>query len=320
MALRVSVIALDDVFDTGLASVVDTFETANELAGDTQFAVSIVGVRARVRTHLGFTVPAVAPESRAPDLAVVPALACKQPDTILAAITRADVADAIALLARWSGRGAHLAAACTGTFVLAASGVLDGHRATTTWWLGPTFRKRFPAIELDDGEMLVRDGSLLTAGAALAHVDLALAIVRAKSPDLASLVARHLLVDARPSQATFMAPAYLQHDDELVRTFERWIRKHLPEPFDLARAAKAVGASERTLQRRIRAVLGKPPIAFVQDLRLERAVHLLRVTRDTVDDVAARVGYQDASTLRTLLRRRLNTGIRELRGGVGDTT
>lgn len=311
--MRIAVIALDDVFDTGLASLVDTFETANELSGEAPFAVSIVGTRARVRTHLGFGVPAVEPDARAPDLAIVPALACKQPASILAAIDRPDVEDAMALLARWSKRGSQLAAACTGTFVLAASGLLDGRRATTTWWLGPTFRKRFPAIELDEAEMLVRDGTLWTAGAALAHVDLALAVVRARSPDLAAVVARHLLVDERPSQASFMAPAYLQHDDELVRAFERWIRKHLPDPFDLARAAKAVGASERTLQRRIRAVLGKPPIAFVQDLRLERAVHLLRVTRTTVDDVAARVGYQDASTLRTLLRRRLDLGIRDLR-------
>lgn len=315
--MRIALIALDDVFDTGLATLADTFETANELAGQTQFAVSIVGVRARVRTHHGFAVPVAPPEARAPDLAIVPALACKQPDTILAAIARADVAEVSALLARWAARGSQLAAACTGTFVLAASGALDGRRATTTWWLGPTFRKRFPAIELDDAEMLVRDGALLTAGAALAHVDLALAIVRARSPDLAALVARHLLVDARPSQATFMAPGYLAHDDELVRAFERWIRKHLTEPFDLERAARAVGASERTLQRRIRAVLGKPPVAFVQDLRLERAVHLLRATRDSVDDVAARVGYQDASTLRTLLRRRLGTGIRDLRAVSG---
>ena len=161
--------------------------------------------------------------------------------------------------------------------------------------------------------MLVIDRQTLTAGAALAHIDLALALIRERSPSLASLVARHLLIDDRPSQAAFAAPGHVAHDDDLVKRFELWIRGHLAEPFALAHVARAVGSSERTLQRRIRAVLGKPPVAFVQDLRLERAVHLLRVTQGSVDEIAGAVGYGDGSTLRTLLRRRLRTGVRELR-------
>ena len=161
--------------------------------------------------------------------------------------------------------------------------------------------------------MLVTERDVVTAGAALAHLDLALAIVRERSPSLASVVARHLLVDDRPSQATYAAPEHIAHDDDLVKRFEVWIRGHLAQPFELARVARQIGSSERTLQRRIRAVLGKPPVAFVQDLRLEHAVHLLRVTQGSVDEIAGAVGYGDGSTLRTLLRRRLHTGVRELR-------
>lgn len=311
--MRIVVLALDDVFDSGLATLLDTFETANELGGPTQYEVTVVGVRSRIRTHHGLAVPSVAPPHRAPDLAIVPALACKQPETIVAALDRADVAEAIALLARWRGRGTRLAAACTGAFVLGRSGLLDGHRATTSWWLGPTFRAQFPEVDLDEGQMLVADRGMLTGGAALAHVDLALAVVRERSPNLASLVARHLLIDDRPSQAPFVAPSHVAHDDELVKRFETWTRRHLAEPFQLERAARAVGASQRTLQRRVRAVLGKSPVGFVQDLRLERAVHLLRSTRDDVEAIAQAVGYEDASTLRTLLRRRMSTGVRELR-------
>jgi transcriptional regulator GlxA family with amidase domain len=138
--------------------------------------------------------------------------------------------------------------------------------------------------------------------------------VRAGSPGLADLVARHLLLDDRSSQAPFAVQSHLAHDDALVRGFERWVRDHLAEPFDLGRAARGVGASERTLQRRVRAVLGKPPLAFVQDLRLERAAHLLRTGGQSVDEVAAAVGYGDGATLRTLLRRRLGVGVRALRG------
>ena len=315
--MRIAVLVVDDVFDTGLAAVLDTFETANELAGPhgSQVEVVVVSPRAQVRTHHGFAVPVSPPPRRAPDLVVVPALACKQPDAIVAALDRPDVADAIDLLRRWHADGGRLAAACTGTFVLARAAVLDGRRATTSWWLGPRFRREFPAVDLDESSMLVSDGPALTAGAALAHLDLARAVVRERSPILASTVSHYLLIDHRPTQAVFAAPEHIAHDDELVKRFEVWVRSHLAEPFALARVARAVGATERTLQRRIRAVLGKPPVAFVQDLRLERAVHLLRVTQGSVDEIAGAVGYGDGSTLRTLLRRRLHTGVRQLRGG-----
>ena len=266
-----------------------------------------------VHTHLGFAIPLAPLPRQPPDLVVVPALACKQPDTIVAALDRPDVVELIDVIQRWHARGSRLAAACTATFVLGRAAVLDGRRATTSWWLGPTFRREFPAVELDEAAMLVVDRDTLTAGAALAHLDLALAVIRERSPHLASLVARYLLIDDRPSQAAFATAEHVSHDDDLVKRFELWIRGHLAEPFALARVARAVGSSERTLQRRIRAVLGKPPVAFVQDLRLERAVHLLRVTRGSVDEIAGAVGYGDGSTLRTLLRRRLRVGVRELR-------
>jgi transcriptional regulator GlxA family with amidase domain len=88
--------------------------------------------------------------------------------------------------------------------------------------------------------------------------------------------------------------------------------------FSLDKAARAVGASKRTLARRPHAVIGRSPLAYVQSLRVERAVYLLKTSRSSVDDVAARVGYADGATLRTLLRRRLNAGVKEIRrGGVG---
>ncbi|WP_394840019.1 helix-turn-helix domain-containing protein [Pendulispora rubella] len=312
--MKISVLVLEDVFDTGLSAVLDTLETANELAGEcSRHDVRCVGVRAGVRTHQGFGVPLAPKPHRAPDLVVLPALACKQPETIVAALARPDVADAIVLLNRWHAHGVRIAAACTGTFVLGRAGLLDGHRATTSWWLGPAFRREFPSVELDHDQMVVADRGTLTAGAALAHVDLALTVIRERSPSLADLVARHLLVEDRASQAPFIAPGHIAHDDELVKRFETWTRRNIAESFDLARAARAVGASERTLQRRIRMVLGRSPIAFVQDLRLERAAHLLRTTRDNVDNVARLVGYEDGATLRVLIRRKLRTSVRDLR-------
>ena len=222
--------------------------------------------------------------------------------------------DACELLRAWSKCGARAAGACTATFVLAASGILDDGRATTTWWLAHAFRERFPRVALDESRMVVSSGRVVTAGAAFAHVDLALWLLRQRSPALAQATARHLVFDARPSQAPYVTPDHFAHADPIVERFERWVRRHLAE-FSLAAAARHVGASERTLERRIRAALGRTPLSYVQDVRVEVAVHRLRTTKDSIEEIASAVGYGDGVTLRTLLRKKTGRGLRELRAG-----
>ena len=163
--------------------------------------------------------------------------------------------------------------------------------------------------------MLVNSAGFTTAGAALAHLDLALGIVRNCSPKLAAMAARYLLVEARGSQAEFVIPDHLAHSDPVVERFESWARQRLAHGFSLAQAAVATGTSERTLARRLQGVLGRSPLSYFQDLRVERAVHLLRTSTDSVDQIAAQIGYSDGVTLRALLRRKLGRGVRELRAG-----
>jgi transcriptional regulator GlxA family with amidase domain len=317
--MKITVLALHGVFDMGLTAVLDTFATANELAQAQQMAVPrlqvrVVGVRRQVRTALGLSVPVqpVDPRDR-PDWVVVPAPGAKMPAMLLPALARRDVRDAALQLRAWHARGARIAAACIGGFVLAETGLLDGHDATTTWWLGPLFRQRYPAVRLDESRMLVPSGDFVTAGAAIGHLDLALWLVRQASPELAAVAARYLIVDARPSQAPYMIPDHFAHADPLVERFERWARGRLADGFSLDAAAQSLATSKRTLQRRLDAVLGKSPLAYFQDLRVERAVHLLRTSRADIEAIAAQVGYADGVTLRTLLRRRLGRGVRELR-------
>jgi len=168
-------------------------------------------------------------------------------------------------------------------------------------------------VELDDNRMLVNSGDVITAGAALAHFDLALLLIRQSSPAVASLTARYLITDPRSSQANYVIPDHLTHNDPVVERFERWARQNLSEGFRLQLATKAIGASPRTLARKMKQVLGKSPLAYVQALRVERAVHLLQTTNDRIDDIAAKVGYADAVTLRALLRRRLGRSPGDIR-------
>ena len=316
--MRISVVALDDVFDLGLAAVLDAFRTANELIAleqldVTPFDVRTVGLRRNVRTAHGLGVPVQPPAARTPDFVIVPAIGIKMPEPLETALARPDVADAGAALRQWSRKGAMVSAACVGTFVLAESGLLERHRATTTWWLAPMFRRRYPTVELDESHMIVRSGRFVTAGAALSHMDLALWIIRGVSPRLAELTARYLIVDTRASQSVYALTDHLVHSDPMIQRFEKWARGHLTEGFALDQAAKAVGASKRTLARRTHTVLGKTPLEYVQALRVERAVQLLKTSDASVDQIASRVGYAEGTTLRALLRRRLGTGVRELR-------
>jgi transcriptional regulator GlxA family with amidase domain len=316
--MRIHVLALDGVFDLGLAAVADALQTANELIEVSglsvpRFDVRIVGMRKAVKTAQGLSVPVrrVAPPS--PDCVVVPALGFKMPGPLEAALARPDVSDACEALRQWSRRGALMTAACVGTFVMAESGLLDHQHATTTWWLAPFFRQRYPNVRLDESNMIVRSGRCVTAGAALSHLDLALWLVRSVSPQLASLTAKYLIVDSRPSQTVYALSDHLVHSDPVVQRFETWARERLTQGFSLDEAARAVGSSKRTLARRMQHVLGRSPLSYFQSLRVERAVHLLKTSDASVDDVAAQVGYADATTLRALLRRQLHIGVRQIR-------
>jgi transcriptional regulator GlxA family with amidase domain len=316
--MRVNVLVLDDVFDLGLSSVLDAFQTANELADMSKFSgerfdVKMVGVTKTVRTSQGLTVPLQAIGPKAPECVVVPAIGFKMPEPLAAALARPDIQDAAVLLRRWARKEAMMTAACIGTFIMAESGLLDHQRATTTWWLSPMFRQRYPSVLLDESNMIVESGRFVTAGAALSHMDLALWIIRRTSPQLAALTAKYLIVDSRPSQSAYALTDHLFHSDPIVQRFEEWARARLKQGFSLDQAARAVGSSKRTLARHMQLVLGKSPLSYFQSLRVERAVHLLKTDNASVDEVAAHVGYADGTTLRNLLRRRLKVGIKEIK-------
>jgi len=317
--MKIAVLVLDGVFDTGLATVLDTLTTANDLAGPLghpgpRFDISIVGMRPTVRSAQLLGVPVEPIESYpSPDWVIVPAIGIKMPEPLQRALGRDDVAEAAEALRAWAARGTRIAAACVGTFLLAESGLLDQRDATTTWWLAPLFRQRYPSIRLDSSRMLVTSGPFVTAGAALGHIDMALWLIRQVSPELAALVARYLVVDARPSQSVYAISDHLAHVDPLVERFDRWARQRLDRGFKMDEAAQELATSKRTLARRIRDVLGKTPVTYVQDLRIEQAVHLLKTSSTSVEAIAVMVGYADGVTLRALLRRRLGKGIREIR-------
>jgi transcriptional regulator GlxA family with amidase domain len=317
--MRIHILALNGVFDTGLSAVLDAFGTANTLAqmsgvSSLRFQLKVVGLHKSITTARGLSLPVMAAaRAPTPDAVVMPAIFHMRPAPLVQALAGSEVREAGAVLRKWAGRGALTATACIGTFVLAEAALLDGEEATTTWWLSPLFRQRYPRVRLDESRIIVQSNAVVTAGAALSHLDLALALIRRASPELANLTARYLVVDERTSQSIYAIPNHLANADPITQQFERWARRRLAKGFSLDQAAKALATSKRTLARRMESVLGKSPLAFFQDLRIERAVHLLRTGHASVEQIAAEVGYAEGATLRALLRRKLGRGVHEIR-------
>ncbi|MGW2251695.1 GlxA family transcriptional regulator [Kitasatospora sp. NPDC001660] len=322
--MRIVMATVDGIFDTGLSAIMDVLGAANSLSmrdgGAPPFSVTVTGAGPQVRTGNGLSLATV-PAAELPhgiDLLLMPAVGFQAPDRVVAAVREPANAWLLDLAAACAASATPLAAACSGAFFLAESGTLEGRRATTSWWLGPAFRARYPAVVLEDSRTLIQDGPVTTAGAAFAHIDLALWAVQRHSPALAGLVARYLLIGDRPSQAAFALPTQLAQADPLMAAFERWARAHLADPPPLAEAARTLGVSQRTLQRTAQTVLGRSPLDFVQDIRLDEATFLLRTTTLSAEAIAGRVGYRNVSTLRELVRRRRGASLETLRRGGAD--
>ena len=308
--MRVALLASDGCFSSALTALIDVLSTAEAQRPDVDpsippIRIDVAGTSRTITTGAGLTVPVTMhlSELQGVDVVVVPALGTMTAEDTLSALAVRSNRVIISILDDLDPDVTTVAAACTGVFTLAESGLLDRRRATTSWWLGAAFRSRYPSVLLDLGSMVVADAGVMTAGAAFAHIDLALALVRRVSPCLAEYVARLLVIDERASQSAYIVVEHLNHNDPLVRAFEQQARACLGEALDVRKLAAAIGTSPRTLERRTQTALGMSPLALVQRLRAERAVHLLRTTPQSVDQIAPQVGYANASTLRSLLRR-----------------
>ncbi len=308
--IHVGVLVFPGCIRSGAVVPHDALALANTLMGSrpvkqrVDFRVHWITARHAKRVEsagLGFA--AVAPDAYPLDALIVPGL--EHGGGIELARQLATLAPEQALLRSLASRNTTLLFGCSGTCLVAQAGLLDGRRATTSWWLVGLCRSQFPAINLEPHSMLVQDGAMVSAAGVTSYFDLALWLVgRHAGEDLRQLAARMLLHDSRRDSQAAHIPAVAQGEGPVVmERARRWLGKRLDQPWTVQALARHCRTSERTLLRRFKDVTGVGPVQYVQQLRVERAKTLLESTLLSLDEIAGRCGYQDASTLHKVFSR-----------------
>jgi transcriptional regulator GlxA family with amidase domain len=231
-------------------------------------------------------------------------------------ITQPPPAAALEALRRAHEEGARLVGLCTGAFVLAAAGLLDGRPATTHWMYAPTLAKRYPAVHVDPRELFVDDGDILTSAGTAAGIDLCLHVVRNDhGAEAAGALARRLVVPPRRGSGMESGghPRHLDRSlpeeigaDPLAEVVA-WALEHLHEQFDVEALAARAYMSRRTFDRRFRSLTGSAPLQWLITQRVLQAQRLLETSDYSVDEVAGRCGFRSPVALRGHFRRQLGS-------------
>jgi transcriptional regulator GlxA family with amidase domain len=303
---RVVVLAFPDVQSLDVTGPAEAFSIASRL-GRHPYEIELVAASAApLRTSSGLRL--------VPERATA---ACRGPiDTLVVpgglgtAAARRD-ARLIDWLARAAGRSRRVASVCTGAFLLAEAGLLDGRRATTHWDACTALARRHPQVAVDPDPIFVRDDNVYTSAGVTAGIDLALALVEEDAGHEAALeVARQLVVFVRRPGGQAQFSAQLRRPPagrDTLRELQAWLPDHLDEDLSVEALAERAFMSPRNFARAFRREVGVTPAAYVTDLRLERARLELESGDLPVEAVARRCGFGTVETMRRTFRRRLNT-------------
>jgi transcriptional regulator GlxA family with amidase domain len=294
---------------------VQVFASANDLAveagGTRPYLLKVVAQSSEDATSSAGVALAAAPLTRGGETL----------DTLLVAGGEgAESAAENPVLVEWvrqrASRARRVASVCTGAFLLAAAGLLEGRRAATHWKYCAKFAQRFPDVRVEPDPIFVRDGPFWTSAGVTAGIDLALALVEEDlGRSMALAVARYLVVFLkRPGgQAQFSASLALQAAEDKFGTLHEWVRGHLADELSLSVLANRVGMSERSFSRHYAEATGQTPARAIERLRLEAAQSLLLESRLPVKRIAQRCGFGSEETLRRSFLRLLAVTPQEYR-------
>ena len=265
---------------------------------------AVVDTPIRVKEPMGFTIdtPYGLADLEAADTIVVPMWPGDE-------VPSAELVDALRAAHH---RGARILSFCSGAFLLAAAGLLEGRRATTHWMYAEELARRFPTVDVEPDVLYVVDGTVMTSAGTAAAIDLCLHVVREDhGADVANAVARRMVVPPHRDggQAQFIqAPVPAQpDDDDPFRSTLDWALEHLDEPLTVEVLARRSATSPRTFARRFVAATGTTPLQWLLRQRVLHAQRLLETTDEPIERVAGRCGFGSAAVMRVHFHRQVGT-------------
>jgi transcriptional regulator GlxA family with amidase domain len=289
----VGIVAFDGVVLADLATPCEVFGRIRDASGRAPYDIRICSLAPKVRSeHVVLDVPWRLSSLDRADTVIVPGiddLEAAVPPAVLRAIRRA------------VRRRARVASICSGALILAATGALDGLRATTHWRCAVELARRHPSIDVDPDVLYVDNGTLLTSAGAAAGLDLCLHLVRR---DLGAAVAAEAARAAvmpleRPGgQAQFIAHEPPEADGPSMGPLLAWLEQNARRHMPLSAIARRAGMSTRTLSRQFRRQVGTTPARWLSHARVRQAQRLLETTDMSVEGIASAVGFHSATVLR----------------------
>lgn len=311
-SFTLGILALDGCVLSCVTTPMDALRVAQKIAHfrdpGTRLALHsrVIGVRGQdsVLGASGLSLNGVLAPDVDPDLLLVPGYMHDSGSDVVQRLS--DFRPEIDYLRALHRRGVPIASSCTGAFLLAEAGLLDGRRATVSWWLESSFRHRYPKVDLDVSQLIVEDDGITTTGGSSAVMNFIVRVIaNASDEGLAQHTARMLLLDTdRQSQAPYIAMALAEKPrHSLSEKAERFLREELHREITVAQLAEFCGTSERSLLRHFQNHYHSTPVARLQHLRVERAKALLESTHLSFDEIVERCGYNDASSFRKLFKR-----------------
>lgn len=309
---RIVCLALPETAPFEFGTVCEVFGVDRSDQGGPSFAFAVATPDpGPVATSLGF--PMIIEQDLSvcadADLIAVPAHAVRDVDPRVAQALRAAV-----------DRGAWVLSVCSGAFVLAASGILDGRRATTHWMHAARLASEYPAVRVDPDVLFVQDGRVITSAGTAAGIDACLHLVREElGAAAANVIARRMVVPPQRDggQAQFIPFAVPERRDDSLAETADWMLEHLDEDLPVERLARRALMSTRTFARRFRAEFGATPAAWLNGQRILRAQQLLEESDLGLEPVAQRVGFGTAAVMRHHFTRSVGTTPYEYRRTFG---
>ncbi len=304
--LNIAVMAYDNCLQSGISGMLDLFTLANweqkRLSPESKSlfchteVVTLDGEPVTSFNRQQVVANQRLADCKDIDLLIVPGV-MGRPDRLL------EQTELTEWIAEQHQNGTVVASACSGAFLLAEAGILNGRQATTHWQLADRFRQRFPKINLQIDRLIIDGVDYLCAGGTGAHIDLALHLIeKYGSKSLANVCARMMLIDGnRRDQAPFVRfKGYKDHIDEPILKVQQWLDRYYREKVSVRVMAKRSGLNERTFLRRFRKATGEAPLEYLQKMRIEKAKQLLTGTEQPLEKITSAVGYVDLSSFRRL--------------------